>query len=201
MTHVSCWHEAADATGETENPEIKQAYTVLVCVYTQPFCVCKRPFCEAKKLLRKSFVWRGEISRKTLHLFSSATDIPDQTCALRNETRKRLSVSVILYQGKPVCRRHLTTQARVRPQVVPCGICVKRSSNRTVSLQVLPFPLPVSSHQCSTLIFIYKLLLPEGQSGEVGEPPKNQNYIRESWIDKHFHLKKTKTDRQSLESV
>jgi hypothetical protein len=39
-----------------------------------------------------------------------------------------------------------------------------------VSLPVLQFPLSVSFHQCSSLIFIYMLLLPEGQRGEAWEP-------------------------------
>ena len=43
-----------------------------------------------------------------------------------------------------------------------------------VSLPVLLFPLSVSFHQCSTLIFIYTLVLPEGQTGETWEPPKKQ---------------------------
>jgi hypothetical protein len=35
------------------------------------------------------------------------------------------------------------------------------------------FPLSTSFHQCSILIFIYMLLLPEGQAGEAWEPPKS----------------------------
>jgi hypothetical protein len=40
----------------------------------------------------------------------------------------------------------------------------------SVSLPVLQFPLSVSFHQCSILIFIYMLLLPEGQTGESRKP-------------------------------
>jgi hypothetical protein len=36
------------------------------------------------------------------------------------------------------------------------------------------FRLSVSFHQCSILIFIYMLPLPEGQTGETWEPYKNQ---------------------------
>jgi hypothetical protein len=40
--------------------------------------------------------------------------------------------------------------------------------------QYFSFPLPVSFHQCSILIFMYTLLLPEGQTGEVWETSKKQ---------------------------
>ena len=40
--------------------------------------------------------------------------------------------------------------------------------------QYIRFPLSVSSHHCSILIFIYMLLLPDGQTSEAWEPPKNQ---------------------------
>jgi hypothetical protein len=36
-----------------------------------------------------------------------------------------------------------------------------------VFFECFGFPLPISFHQCSILIFIYMLLLPEGQTGEV----------------------------------
>jgi hypothetical protein len=44
--------------------------------------------------------------------------------------------------------------------------------------------------QCSMLIFIYKVLLPEGQTVEAWEPSKNNGLseIREHWIQKYFHL-------------
>jgi len=41
-------------------------------------------------------------------------------------------------------------------------------------LQVLLFSQSVSFHQCSILIFIYMLLLPEGQTGEAWESSKKQ---------------------------
>jgi hypothetical protein len=40
--------------------------------------------------------------------------------------------------------------------------------------QYFSFPLSVSFSQCSISIFIYMLLLPEGQTGEAWEPPKQQ---------------------------
>jgi hypothetical protein len=36
------------------------------------------------------------------------------------------------------------------------------------------FPLSVPFHQCSIVIFIYTLLLPEGQTSEAWEPAKKQ---------------------------
>jgi hypothetical protein len=50
-----------------------------------------------------------------------------------------------------------------------------------VSLPVLQFPLSVLFHQCSTLIFIYMLPLPEGHIGEVWEPSKKQCSFRSHW--------------------
>jgi len=39
--------------------------------------------------------------------------------------------------------------------------------------RVLRFPLSVSFHQSSELIFIYMLILPEEQTGEAWEPYKS----------------------------
>jgi hypothetical protein len=39
------------------------------------------------------------------------------------------------------------------------------------------FPLSVSFHHCSILIFIYILLLPEGQMGEAWEPSKDRCFF------------------------
>jgi len=39
-------------------------------------------------------------------------------------------------------------------------------------------PLSVSLHQCPTLIFIYMLLLPEGQTGETWKPSKKECSLR-----------------------
>jgi len=47
-----------------------------------------------------------------------------------------------------------------------------------VFLPVLLFPLSVSFHQCSTLIFIYMLLLLEGQTGEAWKPSKKRCSFR-----------------------
>ena len=41
-------------------------------------------------------------------------------------------------------------------------------------LPAILFPLPVPFHQCSTLIFIYMLLLPEGQKCQAWELSKKQ---------------------------
>ena len=40
------------------------------------------------------------------------------------------------------------------------------------------FPLSVSFHQCSTFIFIFTLLIPDGQTLEVWEPSKKQCSFR-----------------------
>jgi hypothetical protein len=175
VLRVLRWHEAGDVTARKENPEVTQAYNVLVCVCGLPFCVYRRHF-TGKHLLRKSFGWRGEISGKTLNLLSLRTAIPDHTCAVHNETHNKLSVTVTVQHGQPVCPWHLTTQDRGRSQVVLSGICVERCNTRAVSLPVLPFPLPLSSHQRSTLFFIYRLLLSEGKRIKSGNLSKSKAF-------------------------
>jgi hypothetical protein len=51
--------------------------------------------------------------------------------------------------------------------------------------------LSVSSHQFATLIFIYMLLLPEGQTGEAWEPSEESGDLSEfgeRWIEKHLSM-------------
>jgi hypothetical protein len=50
-----------------------------------------------------------------------------------------------------------------------------------VFLPALQFPLSVSFHQCSILIFIYMSPLPEGHIGEVWEPSKKQCSFISHW--------------------
>ena len=44
------------------------------------------------------------------------------------------------------------------------------------------FPLPVSFHQCSTLISFYMLLLSVGQTGQVWVPAKNNGFFFGNWF-------------------
>ena len=62
------------------------------------------------------------------------------------------------------CRWPFNAEARVQSQVSPCNICGGQSGSGTYfSL------LSVSFRRRSTLIFIYMLLLPEGQTGGAWE--------------------------------
>jgi len=56
--------------------------------------------------------------------------------------------------------------------------------------QHFSFPLSLSAHQRATLIFIYMLLLPEGQMSESRLSAKHNviSAIGEHWIDREFHL-------------
>jgi hypothetical protein len=56
-------------------------------------------------------------------------------------------------------------EARVQSQVSLCKICAGQSGSGTYFS-----PLSVPFHRCSKLIFIYMLLLPEGQTGEAWKP-------------------------------
>jgi hypothetical protein len=78
--------------------------------------------------------------------------------------------------AQAVSRRLLTVNARIRSQVSPCAICDKHSDtvNRFLT-QYFSIPLSLSFHKCSILVFLYTLLLPEGQTGEAWEPAKKQS--------------------------
>ena len=69
-----------------------------------------------------------------------------------------------------VSRPPVTAEARARSKVITCGICGRRSGTGTgfSSTQCIGFPLSVSFHQRSLLIFM--LLLPEGQTAVTWEP-------------------------------
>jgi hypothetical protein len=56
---------------------------------------------------------------------------------------------------------------------------------QVLSSQYFRFPLSVSFHQCSILIFMYSLLLPEGEMGEAWKPFGNRGII---WSDQCLYL-------------
>jgi hypothetical protein len=58
-----------------------------------------------------------------------------------------------------------------------------------VVLRVHCFPPSVFFHQCSTLV-IYKLLIPERQTGKAGINPKSDalSDVVEHLIEENFHL-------------
>jgi hypothetical protein len=75
--------------------------------------------------------------------------------------------------------------ASVHVRLVADGVALDR-----VFFEYFSFPLPISFHQCSVLIFIYMLLLPEGQTGEAWEPFEKQSSfseIGEHWIEKNLY--------------
>jgi hypothetical protein len=84
--------------------------------------------------------------------------------------------------------RHLTAVAQLRV----CGTCGGQSGKeRGFSQRTSGFPLSLSFHLCSVLIFSYTLLLPEGQAGEIWAPSKKTkrfSEIGENCILKYFHL-------------
>ena len=72
-------------------------------------------------------------------------------------------------------RRLLTTEIRVRSQIIPCEICGGQSGKVTgFYSECFGFTQSLSFHQCSILIFTYMLLLSEGRAGEVWEPSRKQ---------------------------
>jgi hypothetical protein len=72
-------------------------------------------------------------------------------------------------------RQPLTTKGRVRShanrgQFRGC----QSNGGKGFSLSTSVFPLSVTMHEPSTFIFMYMLLLPEGQSTDAWEPSKKQ---------------------------
>jgi hypothetical protein len=68
-------------------------------------------------------------------------------------------------------RRPLTAEARFRFRG---NLCETRGGQRGTGTVL---PLSVFYDHCSTLIFIFMLLLPEGPTGEAWEPSKKQVYF------------------------
>jgi hypothetical protein len=60
---------------------------------------------------------------------------------------------------------------------VHAKFAVDKMELRIIFLRLFRFPLPISFQQCSTLIFMYLLLLPERKTGETWEPSKKQFYF------------------------
>jgi len=87
-----------------------------------------------------------------------------------------------------VSRRPLTAVTQVKV----CGICGGQSGNeRGISQRTSGFPLSLPFHRCSILIFIYTLLLPEGQADEIWAPSKKAmpfSETGENCLRKYFHL-------------
>jgi hypothetical protein len=87
--------------------------------------------------------------------------------------------------------RFLSAEFRVQAQVSAYWICGGQNGTggRFLS-EYLGFSLSVSCQQCSIQIFIYMLLLSEGQNTEAGNLPKSNavSEIRVKFKAKYFHL-------------
>jgi len=69
-------------------------------------------------------------------------------------------------------RRFVAALLARRPDVDSMPMCVRCAVTIwQVFLRVRPFPLSVSFHQCTMLMFIYMLPYEKGKKGEVCEPP------------------------------
>jgi hypothetical protein len=83
----------------------------------------------------------------------------------------------LVCKAVPCFRRSVAGLSRLRPGFDPSTVHMRFVIDKVALEVVLPaflFPLPVSFHQHSTLVFIYTLLLPEGQTGEAWGPYKKQ---------------------------
>jgi hypothetical protein len=72
-----------------------------------------------------------------------------------------------------VSRRPLTAETRARSQATSYEICGGQSGTGTGFTQYVGFSLSVSFHKFSILIFVYILILPEGQTSEAWELKKS----------------------------
>jgi len=92
--------------------------------------------------------------------------------------------------GRAVSHRPLALEARVPSQGSSCEMYHTQTGIWTgFSPSTSIFP-SVSFQQRYVLIFIYMLLLPEGQTGAACEPSaKHCSFAnRERWIEKYFHF-------------
>jgi hypothetical protein len=71
----------------------------------------------------------------------------------------------------------------------PCEICCRHSVTGFLS-EFFGFPLSVPFRQCSILIFIHMLLLPEGQTGGIWEPSESNTVLETGGhcIERYFHF-------------
>jgi len=93
-----------------------------------------------------------------------------------------LSISLSLskygrHTAQTVNRRSLTADAQ---PPLEAHKQVRGTLTPSPNPQYLSFPDPVSQHNCSTLIFVHKLLLAEGQTGGAWEALKTM-FLRNSW--------------------
>jgi len=84
-----------------------------------------------------------------------------------------------------VSRRPLTAQDCVQSQSSPHIFVVGQFGTGALEhflSRRFSFPLSVSFHRCSTLIFFCMLLLPEGQTGKVWELANNNGFRKLVYI-------------------
>jgi hypothetical protein len=80
-----------------------------------------------------------------------------------------MQINVNPQSAVPWLKRLITREASARFRASPCAICGGKSYTEIGFLRVLLFPISVLFPQCSIIIFILTLLLPERETGEAWE--------------------------------
>jgi hypothetical protein len=95
---------------------------------------------------------------------------------------------ILVFKAVPWLRQFVAGLIRRRPRFDPGPVSVSFVVDKVALGQV--FLVSVSFHHCSILIFIYVLLLPEGQTSEAWGPSKSSAHseIAAHWIDNYFCL-------------
>jgi len=105
--------------------------------------------------------------------------------ATNTKTVKYACFSRAIPWHRPLVDRSLLRSPGLDLRSVHVIFVIDKVSMGQVFVQVLRFSLSVSFHFCSILIFIYTLLLQEGQRGEAWEPYKSNvlSAIGENWVE------------------
>ena len=92
------------------------------------------------------------------------------TCSCHSAAEHWLAVFLYIY------KRRSEFTARYEPKYnAGQFLCRKEWHWGRFSSEYICFPMSVSFHQCSQLIFMCTVILPEGQTGKAWEPSKKQS--------------------------
>jgi hypothetical protein len=138
---------------------------------TETECLLRGTFCPHSVFMYFVWIWERTaiISLYSINWFVFITEL---VCLLRgtNWTFKHKFMGRAM--ARAVRRLTVTTEDGVWFEASPCAICGGQSDSKTLFSASICFPLSVLFHKCSTLIFIYALLLSKWQACKAWELSK-----------------------------